>query len=87
MIRFLNKRSMSRSPFWKNKWKGKVCGITKCRLRPGKNKHGVSYSVFLDCKHGFYRTVLIEWIKNCPSEHPTCPICRNEFSVSTIVIL
>lgn len=70
--------------FWKDKWV-KTCGITKSRLRPGKNKYGLSYSVFLTCKHGFYRNVLIEWIKNCPSEQPTCPMCRKIFKVNSIL--
>lgn len=75
---------MEKKPFWKNKW-NKTCGITKGRLRPGKNKYDLSYSVFLDCSHGFYRSALIEWIKNCPSENPTCPICRKEFKLNSIL--
>jgi hypothetical protein len=63
-------------PFWKKKWDGKICCITQTRLRPGKNKYGMSHSVFLKCSHGFYRSVLIEWIKNCPTIIPTCPVCR-----------
>lgn len=70
-------------PFW-NKWT-KTCGITKSRLRPGKNKYNLSYSVFLECNHGFYRSVISEWIKNCPSEYPTCPICRREFNINSIL--
>jgi hypothetical protein len=65
--------------YWEKKWKDKICGITKSRLRPGKNKYGLSYSVFLDCSHGFYRSVLNEWVKNCPLEYPTCPLCRKVF--------
>lgn len=68
--------SNRKEPFWKKKWKDQVCGISQARLRPGKNKNGLSYTVFLDCSHGFYRSVLIEWIQRCPLEHPTCPICR-----------
>jgi hypothetical protein len=70
---------MKRNTFWKKKWHNKVCGITQSRLRPGKNKYGLSYSIFLDCNHGFYRSALTEWIRKCPSENPTCPICRSEF--------
>lgn len=66
--------------FWKKKWENKICGITHTRLRPGKNKDGLTYTVFLDCNHGFYRSVLEEWIKNCPINPPTCPICRHSFS-------
>lgn len=71
--------------FWKKRWKDKTCGITQSRLRPGKNRNGISYSIFLGCSHGFYRSVLIEWIKNCPTDIPTCPICRNKFDVSSIL--
>ena len=70
------------SLFWKKKWLGQICGISHGRLRPGTNKHGLSHSVFLDCSHGFYRSLLIEWIKNCPSENPTCPMCRTTFEIS-----
>lgn len=74
-----------KSSYWKNKWKEKICGITQTRLRPGKNKYGQSYSVFLQCTHGFYRSTLIEWIKNCPTPCPTCPICRVEFNSNSIL--
>ena len=75
-----NLEKIKKKSFWENTWKDKICGITKTRLRPGKNIYGLSYSVFLKCKHGFYRKVLIEWVKNCPTEHPTCPICRAVFN-------
>ena len=61
--------------FWINKWYGQVCGISHTRLRPGGNKSGQSYCIFLSCKHGFYRSVLNKWIENCPTD-PTCPMCR-----------
>jgi len=75
---------LKKAPFWKKKWSEKVCGITHTRLRPGINKYGDSYVVFLDCTHGFYRSVLIEWVKNCPNTIPTCPICRNKFNQNSI---
>lgn len=81
---YLDKMS-SKNHFWKNKWKDQVCGITKSRLRPGKNKYNLSYSIFLDCTHGFYRSVLTEWIKNCPTENPTCPICRKPFDIISVL--
>ena len=71
--------------YWEKKWKNKKCGITKGRLRPGKDKNGKSYCVFLKCKHGFYRKTLIEWVKNCPTEIPTCPICRKEFTIMMVL--
>ena len=71
---------MKKIPYWKRVWKDQECGITNTRLRPGKNKYGLSYSIFLNCKHGFYRKVLVEWVKNCPKEEPTCPLCRRIFN-------
>ena len=71
-------------PFWAKKW-NQPCGITHSRLRPGRNKNGVSYSVFLDCSHGFYRSVLIEWIKNFSMSLPTCPICRKKFDPLSVL--
>jgi|TARA_B110000967_G_C18609918_1_gene423436 hypothetical protein len=71
--------------FWIKKWKNKFCGITQTRLRPGKNKQGNTYSIFLDCKHGFYRSVLIEWIKHCPTNNLTCPTCRKEFVLNVMI--
>lgn len=76
---------MKKKSFWEKRWKNKTCGISMSRLRPGKNKYGESYSVFLDCTHGFYRNVLIEWIKNCPTNQPTCPMCRTSFKPNSIL--
>jgi hypothetical protein len=70
---------MTLTTFWDKKWNGKICGITHGRLRPGKNKHGIPYCVFLDCNHGFYLSVIKEWVKNCYPEKPTCPVCRKTF--------
>lgn len=66
---------------WWNKKYGRnsICGITHSRLRPGKNKHGESHSVYLDCKHGFYRSVLKLWVLTKPGAYSTCPICRRKF--------
>ena len=45
--------------FWNKKYgRNKLCGITHTRLRPGKNKDGVSYVIILKCGHGFYRKPL-----------------------------
>lgn len=76
---------MYKEPFWKKKWKDKICGITHSRLRPGKNKQGQPYSVFLGCKHGFYRSVIIEWVKQCNTDIVTCPICRTNIDMNTII--
>lgn len=61
--------------FWIDKWSNKICGISHTRLRPGKNKLGQDYCVFLECKHGFYRSVLNKWIEMSPTD-PKCPMCR-----------
>ena len=67
-------------PFWKQKWgKNKICNITHTRIRPGKNKQGQPHTVYLECKHGFYRKALAEWVKNCTKLVPTCPVCRKQF--------
>ena len=64
--------------WWDNKWgKDKICGITYSRIRPGKTKSGIPYSVHLSCGHYFYTNALIEWTKKSPS----CPICRQRFDI------
>lgn len=68
------------TPWWGNKYgKERVCAITNTRLRPGKNKYGQKYSIFLSCKHGFYRSALMAWVLSRPEEIPTCPLCRKHF--------
>lgn len=71
-----------RKPWWNNKWgSDKLCGISHTRLRPGTNKSGFKYTTVLKCSHGFYTNSLIEWVKNCPTPEPTCPICRSKFKI------
>jgi hypothetical protein len=72
---------MTNPSFWRKKWNGQLCGITHGRLRPGMNKQGMPYSIFLECKHGFYLSVIMEWAKKCYPENPTCPVCRKVFGV------
>lgn len=69
-------------PKWWNKKYGResICGITRSRLRPGTNKHGQTYSVFLSCKHGYCRSALKQWVLTNPGRTPTCPLCRAEFN-------
>lgn len=67
-------------PFW-NKYT-QSCAISHSRLRSGKNKDGISYVIFLPCKHGFYRKPLLEWITKCPVFPPTCPVCRSVFKIT-----
>lgn len=74
-------------PWWDKKYgKNSICGITKTRLRPGKDKNGKSYTIKLPCKHYFYRKALIEWLFKSKSDlyddnkyKTTCPLCRKEF--------
>jgi hypothetical protein len=63
-------------PFWDKKWgRDQRCAITYARLRPGKNKDGLSYCIELECGHRFYRKPLIKWILTNSPNH-TCPVCR-----------
>jgi hypothetical protein len=73
---------------WWNKKYGKksLCAITQTRLRPGKNKYGLTYCVYLNCKHGFYRSALMNWVLSNPIEIPTCPLCRKEFDPICVFI-
>lgn len=67
--------------WWNMKYgKDKLCAITKCRLRPGKNKDGKSKSVFLKCGHGFNRWAIQTWSQN----NNTCPQCRTTFLKSLL---
>ena len=60
------------------KWgKDKICGITQARLRPGKDKYGISYTTKLKCGHYFYTKPLVEW----SYKNSSCPICRNPFNL------
>jgi hypothetical protein len=62
-------------PFWDKKYgKNAICPITHTRLRPGKNKQGIPYTIQTNCSHIFYRKALYEWLKT----HNTCPVCRRE---------
>ena len=72
---------MTNTKWWDKKWgKNKLCGITKSRLRAGKNKDGQLYVTWLSCGHGFYTSALLEWVKHCIIRtSPTCPICRKSF--------
>jgi hypothetical protein len=72
-----------KTKWWHTKYgKDSICAITKARLRPGKNKKGEPYTVFLSCKHGFYKSALLSWIKS--SIIPTCPLCRKEIIIKYI---
>jgi len=70
--------------WWIKKYgKNSTCGITFSRLRPGKGKDGLSYSIFLPCSHGFYRKALLAWTvagKN------NCPICRRIFDPVLLIM-
>lgn len=67
-------------PWWNKKYgKDSICAITQGRLRPGKNTDGLSYCIFLPCKHGFYRSAILNLIVLNDNEIPKCPLCRKEF--------
>lgn len=70
-------------PYWWNKkyGKDKICGITHIRLRSGYNKKGLTHVIFLNCKHGFYRSALKNWVETFAykTTYPTCPLCREQF--------
>lgn len=56
--------------WWDKKYgKNAICGITKTRLRPGKNKNGISYIITLPCNHSFYRKPLINWINKSKKKY------------------
>ena len=69
--------------WWRKKWGSEhFCGITRSRLRPGKNKNGVPYVTRLKCNHAFYTKALDEWISKCPTETVTCPCCRKVIDIN-----
>ena len=73
-------------PWWNKKWGAyKICGITHTRLRPGSNKNGVHHTTVLKCQHAFCTNPLLEWIKVCPKDLPTCPMCRKKFNLIDLV--
>ena len=75
------------TPWWTKKYgKGKICAITNMRLRPGKNKYNQPYSIFLGCKHGFYRSALMSWVLTKPDISPTCPLCRQAFDPLVVFV-
>jgi len=72
--------------WWTKNWgSDKICGISCSRLRPGKNKLGISYTTKLDCGHRFYTTPLIEWYIKCEQDKATCPTCRKMFQLSDLL--
>lgn len=74
-------------PWWSKKWgNDKKCSISYTRLRPGKNNKGIYYTTTLKCNHSFCTFPLVKWIKNCPRpKEPTCPICREKFSLQDLI--
>ena len=73
-------------PWWSEKWgKENTCCISQTRLRPGKNSRGVYYTTRLKCNHKFCTYPLLEWVKQCPNEIPTCPVCRAPFVLDDLI--
>jgi len=77
---------MVNTNWWNKKWgKDKICGITHSRLRPGKNKNGVPHVIVLDCKHAFYTSAILEWVKSYNKKDIPCPCCRKNFTLQNLV--
>ena len=77
---------MAKTSWWDKKWgKDKICCITHSRLRPGKNNRGIPYTIVLDCGHGFYTSVLLEWVKKCNQWNTPCPYCRKIFTLQDLL--
>ena len=73
-------------PWWSYKWgSNALCGITHTRLRPGREKNGVPNIITLECSHRFYTSALLHWALSCPTENPTCPLCRHFFDISILL--
>ena len=65
-------------PFWNKKFgKNAICPITLTRLRSGKNKNGIPYTITSSCNHTFYRSAFLNWLQN----HNTCPVCRKNIII------
>jgi hypothetical protein len=74
-------------PWWNKKYgKDSICAITHSRLRPGKNSDGLSYCIFLPCKHGFYRSAITNLVISNSEEILKCPLCRQEFDPILVVV-
>lgn len=73
-------------PWWSKKWgSDKTCSITHTRVRPGKNSKNVYYTTRLKCSHSFCTYPLLEWVKNCPKDEVTCPVCRRPFQLQDLI--
>ncbi len=73
--------------WWKKKYdKESICGITHSRLRSGTDRNGQTYSIFLPCGHGFYRSPLAQWVLSTVPRNPTCPLCRTEFNLDLVFL-
>ena len=69
--------------FWNKSWgRDKICPISLTRIRPGKNKHGISYTISLKCGHIFWRKSLLKWYSSRDSS--TCPVCRKSISIQDL---
>lgn len=77
-------------PWWSKKYgSSSLCAISQTRLRPGKNKKGQKYAVFLKCGHGFCRSLLDKWVAQQVADgvYPSCPCCRKTFIPNGIKVL
>ena len=58
----------------------------ECSILFNTLKKANKYTTKLKCNHTFYTNPLIEWIKNCPVEIPTCPTCRKDFKIEDLLM-
>ena len=71
--------------WWDAKWnKDNICGISHARLRPGKTKSGIPYTIQLNCNHRFYTNCLLHWMSVKKGE-VRCPCCRRPFTLQDMI--
>lgn len=69
--------------WWDSKWhKDNICGISHARLRPGKSRNGIPYTIQLTCKHRFYTNCLLQWMSKGGD---VCPCCRRPFTLQDMI--
>jgi hypothetical protein len=76
----MSQTQVKKRPWWEKKWKDKVCPITQTRIRPGKNKKGISYTTVLSCSHAFSTSAIESWAVR----RTTCPMCRKPFTFEEV---
>lgn len=81
----MSNKNTVKPAWWDSKWnKNNICGISQARLRPGKNKNGIPYTIELPCKHRFYTSCLLHWMRVNHTK-VTCPCCRQPFTLQDLI--